>query len=469
MSSISADDVSYDEGAQPPAHQIRTVGDKLREVVSVMDFGAKGDGNTPDDVAIANAIKTAKVVYFPPPPKAYKLTQAVIFTSTCLFGDDAMQCSLEFHGKGPALTDTTEGGPSDTTLVDLPTIRGMTFVNLAQGTIGLDCGYSRRGFFEDLYLDGFPIGVSVGKKSATNGNYFNYFHKIRVAPAAMGRGFVVGSPASAANDGEANANNFINCQVYGGSECGFDLVNANGCTVRASYISSSINPVRIESGSSNFIEAYTDAGSGTPIGLAFEGTLANTIRLYHDGGGYAVFDDHGWNYVTASNQAQGWPPDIVWHQTGVRGDHLIEGRFSYLPAGQRKCINPQPLFRIGLPDGASVIVTVTITRSLEPQQNNYSEASIWSACNVSGRDGIRVMLVSLTHNDSGPVLSTTTEKDTVIWSAPNCSTETVPGRRTTFVATIRIQGSWINLNTLQPQTIPVSMNVDQGANGWGWR
>ena len=44
---------------------VRTVYDKLTEVVSVKDFGAVGDGVTNDSIAISNAIATAKKVFFP--------------------------------------------------------------------------------------------------------------------------------------------------------------------------------------------------------------------------------------------------------------------------------------------------------------------------------------------------------------------------------------------------------------------
>jgi hypothetical protein len=60
----------------------RTVQDKLRDTVSVVDFGAKGDGTTDDTAAIQAAVDTRKTVFFPKPPTFYKITSFVELQST---------------------------------------------------------------------------------------------------------------------------------------------------------------------------------------------------------------------------------------------------------------------------------------------------------------------------------------------------------------------------------------------------
>lgn len=54
----------------------RTVQDKLREVVSVKDFGAKGDGTTDDTAAIQACINAHKRAYFP--AGTYRVTASIV-------------------------------------------------------------------------------------------------------------------------------------------------------------------------------------------------------------------------------------------------------------------------------------------------------------------------------------------------------------------------------------------------------
>ena len=67
----------------------RTVESKLREVVSVKDFGAVGDGVTDDTAAIQNAANRAMAIrgtlYFPEANAGayYKITAPIIFSSVC--------------------------------------------------------------------------------------------------------------------------------------------------------------------------------------------------------------------------------------------------------------------------------------------------------------------------------------------------------------------------------------------------
>ncbi|MDF2659927.1 MAG: twin-arginine translocation signal protein, partial [Paenibacillus sp.] len=78
----------------------RTVADKLREWISVRDFGAVGDGTANDAPAIQSAIDTAiaagkKEVLFP--PGTYKLEAALSNTASVVFVGDNVQFSGGTH------------------------------------------------------------------------------------------------------------------------------------------------------------------------------------------------------------------------------------------------------------------------------------------------------------------------------------------------------------------------------------
>jgi len=67
----------------------RTVDVKLKEVVSVKDFGAVGDGTTDDTAAFNAALAASYAVFVPPSTSGYKLTSAItIPANTSLYGQN---------------------------------------------------------------------------------------------------------------------------------------------------------------------------------------------------------------------------------------------------------------------------------------------------------------------------------------------------------------------------------------------
>ena len=79
-----------------------TVQTKLRQTVSVLDFGAKGDGSTNDSVAISNAIATQLNVYF---PKGTYLCNVTINNRTILYGDGSTASIIKpYSSSTPAMT-----------------------------------------------------------------------------------------------------------------------------------------------------------------------------------------------------------------------------------------------------------------------------------------------------------------------------------------------------------------------------
>jgi hypothetical protein len=106
----NASSVQYDpSGTGAVATTVQT---KLRESVSVLDFGAKGDGTTNDTTAINNAIATQKAVYF---PKGTYLCNVTINNRTILYGDGSTASIITpYSNSAPAMlyTYTAMSNPS---------------------------------------------------------------------------------------------------------------------------------------------------------------------------------------------------------------------------------------------------------------------------------------------------------------------------------------------------------------------
>jgi hypothetical protein len=110
-----------------------TVQARLRQTVSVMDFGAVGDGTTDDTAAITLALNSgAGTVYFGDSIKQYRITSKIIPTSTAL---------TKIFGKASVLADIPALGVNTFILDFVPNlivveIEGLTFKPKTTNTTG---------------------------------------------------------------------------------------------------------------------------------------------------------------------------------------------------------------------------------------------------------------------------------------------------------------------------------------------
>jgi hypothetical protein len=108
----------------------RTVQDKLRESVSVKDFGATGDGTTDDAAAIQAAVDAARRVYFPEQTGAfYKCaTPITLRQDTTLEGANKQNTVVKFFGCSGFIADSAGAGTYDIQ------IRNLSIIGNGSGT-----------------------------------------------------------------------------------------------------------------------------------------------------------------------------------------------------------------------------------------------------------------------------------------------------------------------------------------------
>lgn len=155
----------------------RTVDAKLKDVVSVKDFGAKGDGTTDDTAAIQAALNSgAKRVIFPAGTYLIGSGQGVVVKSnTAVSGYGATLKNTRFQNpssrtaKGDALYCglIVNMGSSDITIegftIEGPTPTSISQSNMAYNSIGINI----RGQFDRWYIDAVDDTTTGTSKNIT--------------------------------------------------------------------------------------------------------------------------------------------------------------------------------------------------------------------------------------------------------------------------------------------------------------
>jgi hypothetical protein len=201
--------------------QATTVQAKLRESVSVKDFGAVGDNVTNDTAAIQAALTaaTGKSIYFP--AGTYKYSTLTIAAGMRLYGDGA---------SSRLYTTQTSGGGVTVTTTSAVIVENMTFTSAGAQTSG---GY-------------FVVNPGAGENTQTTFRkvaFDNYFIAVQFIRASLwtidncyfGTAGIAGSiSVSVQNDNVADSgdNNITACTFYFSTNLGTHIKHISGGGLR---------------------------------------------------------------------------------------------------------------------------------------------------------------------------------------------------------------------------------------------
>lgn len=250
------------------AEYSRTVESKLRETVSVKDFGAVGDGVVDDTTAINNAIAGSqnKTLFFP--TGQYKLTSTINFgKTTSILGEGAQASVFVLTHAGVGIQINNPLPASGDTFSQTFEKFGITAnASTTNAFFMMRCVYCN---FKDIVVLGAPtlsnnfVGFRVSGAMYLNTYENCIFDTTDSSTAALvGRGWHVGNGKNDVNQifAATNVNTFITCRAVR-IGTGLDVDSASGCIfINPNFETAAVAAINVRGPYNQFIGVWIEAG-----------------------------------------------------------------------------------------------------------------------------------------------------------------------------------------------------------------
>ena len=313
-----------------------TVQAKLRESVSVKDFGATGNGSTDDTAAIQAAITATQtagggVIFLP--LGTYKISSTLTITGNGVVLEGAAYNT--FHDTGVPVYPVSlswAGGASpmvsiSTTSATIPITTGCGLINLALfgnalATVGVYLNSVKYSEFTNVYVNNViqdcyiltSWDISTGEATATQQNIFTNCTWRTFAPAAVraanGMRLTAQTPGGGLGNASFNLFNYCVGQTYAGAGGGVGLLLEDadnnsffGCRVVRS--GTTTYGLSIRAGDTNI---FYDFSCGGANGIEIRGTASGYAADQIGNCFWNADDSNGTQYPTLDANCR-----VQWH------------------------------------------------------------------------------------------------------------------------------------------------------------
>jgi hypothetical protein len=385
-----------------------TVQEKLRESVSVLDFGAVGDGVVDDTAAFAAALVLGKAVYAP--AGTYKATFTIPYGGI-LYGDGPAHTIITpTAGSTHAimLDGTIVGGTQFCTVENL-SIRNPNAVASCSGLklYGVDVlDVNDNHTFSNLYINGFDYGIEILGRCIVS-----TFRDITTDTSNTGL-YVASDAANYA----FNANTFTNCRFINGQGYGVYIsgyaglgLTFTGCDFEQNNLNNVVGGAGIEIENAEtvtFQGCYWEAnGAGIPVDAIFPANNGVDLIL----SGLRSYENH----IDGSWFAQSTTSILVTSTAAIYGGSVAGNRFQNRAGGWAVAVsgrypdNDQPVFEIKANNilGGKIQITENVDEK-NPAYLGQSDSCIFSAAATSLN---LVTHKNVVFNDASPFTISTLE------------------------------------------------------------